>query len=298
MDFFDWLAVPQVVLNFVAISVNSAEEAAETVRLVWVICLCVAAGLYLIGHLFGGFGLMTLAKRRGMQNWWIGFLPFGNTYLLSKLAGDTDVLGKRFKRWGLWCMIAEIAFVLVQTMNVVLQLGFAKGAFFSLQENGYAFDAELFLQRAPEYAWALQLDTAMMISASILRICVIIMFCFLYGSFFRKYYARSPMIMTVLCVILPVRGFVTFAVRKNTPVDYNAYMRRRMEEAMRRNGYEQGGYNQGGYNQGGYNQGGYNQGGYNQSGSGDPFSEYGGGDAGGSVSNGGSDSDDSPFSDF
>lgn len=293
MDFFDWLSVPQVVLNFVSISVNSADEAADTIRLAWIICLCVAAGLYLIGLLFGGFGLMTMAKRRGMQNWWLGFLPFGNTYLLSKLAGETDVLGKRFKRWGLWTMIAEIVFVLVQTVSIVLQLGFAKGAFYSLQEGGYAFDSKLFLQRAPEYAWALQLDTAMMIISSLLGICVLFMFCFLYNSFFRKYYARSPMLMTILCVILPVRGFVSFAVRKNTPVDYDAYMRRRMEEAMRRSGYNQGGYNQGGYNQGGYNQGGYNQGG-----SGDPFSEYGGNGGASGGSGGSSGSDDSPFSDF
>lgn len=293
MDFFDWLSVPQVVLNFVSISVNSADEAADTIRLAWIICLCVAAGLYLIGLLFGGFGLMTMAKRRGMENWWLGFLPFGNTYLLSKLAGETDVLGKRFKRWGLWTMIAEIVFVLVQTVSIVLQLGFAKGAFYSLQEGGYAFDSELFLQRAPEYAWALQLDTAMMIISSLLGICVLFMFCFLYNSFFRKYYARSPMLMTILCVILPVRGFVSFAVRKNTPVDYDAYMRRRMEEAMRRSGYNQGGYNQGGYNQGGYNQGDYNQGG-----SGDPFSEYGGSGGASGGSGGSSGSDDSPFSDF
>lgn len=296
MDFFDWLSVPQVVLNFVSISVNSADEAADTIRLAWIICLCVAAGLYLIGLLFGGFGLMTMAKRRGMEKWWLGFLPFGNTYLLSKLAGETDVLGKRFKRWGLWTMIAEIVFVLVQTVSIVLQLGFAKGAFYSLQEGGYAFDSELFLQRAPEYAWALQLDTAMMIISSLLGICVLFMFCFLYNSFFRKYYARSPMLMTILCVILPVRGFVSFAVRKNTPVDYDAYMRRRMEEAMRRSGYNQGG--QGGYNQGGYNQGGYNQGGYNQGGSGDPFSEYGGSGGASGGSGGSSGSDDSPFSDF
>ena len=33
--------------------------------------------------------------------------------------------------------------------------------------------------------------------------------------------------MTVISVILPLRGFVLFAVRNNTPVDYEAYLRER-----------------------------------------------------------------------
>lgn len=291
MEYFDWMTIPQVVFNYLTFDVSSEQEAAATMRMAWIICLSVAAGLYLIGLLFGGFGLMTMAKRRDVKNWWIGFLPFGNTYLLGKLAGETDVFGKRFKRWGLVTMIAEIVFALVQTMSILLQFNFADSAFYEVVNGSYAFSSDKFLGVNPELGWVLDLDLAMTICSSLLGILTIFLFCFLYSSFFRKYYARSPMLMSVFCVILPVRGFVTFAVRKNNPVDYDAYMRRRMEEAMRRSGYNQGGYGQGGYGQGGYGQ---------QGGSGgDPFSEYGGHDAGGSISPGGSSgSDDSPFSDF
>ena len=292
MEYFYWMSVPQIVFNFVTFNVSDEFEAAETMRMAWVICLTVAAGLYFVGLMFGGFGLMSMAKRSGIKNWGIGFLPFGNTYLLGKLAGETQVFGKRFQKWGLFTMIAEIVFAIVQTLSITLEFNFANGAFYGVIDGAYQFSADKFLGVRPDLAWVLQLNTAMSICSYLMELFVIFMFCFLYSSFFRKYYARSPMLMSAFCVILPVRGFVTFAVRKNNPVDYNAYMRRRMEEAMRRSGYNQGGYGQGGYGQGGYNGGGYNQGG-------SPFSDFGGNDMGGTISPGGSSgSDDSPFSDF
>ncbi len=79
--------------------------------------------------------------------------------------------------------------------------------------------------------------------------------------------------MTFLCAVLPCRGFVLFAVRNNTPIDYNEYMRKRMEEERRR-------YGQGGSD--GMNGG---------SGSDSPFPDFDNSSASGRDSDG-------PFSDF
>ena len=120
--------------------------------------------------------------------------------------------------------------------------------------------------------------------------------CVLFFAFFRKYYARSPFLMTFLCAVLPLRGFVIFAVRNNSPVDYNAWMNQRMQEYARR---QQQMYGQGGYGQNGYG------GQPNTPPPADPFPDYNdgssrGGSSGTSGNAGGSSgsSDEDPFPDF
>ena len=126
--------------------------------------------------------------------------------------------------------------------------------------------------------------------------------CLMFYSFYRKYYARSPFIMMFLSALFPFRGIVIFAVRNNAPVDYDAWMRRKMEEFNRRQQQNRPG-NYGGY--GGYNgQGGGpndpgGSGGYGgaggQGGTGEnPFPDFGGANGSGDSGSG----SDSPFSDF
>ena len=123
--------------------------------------------------------------------------------------------------------------------------------------------------------------------------------CLMFYSFYRKYYARSPFIMMFLSALFPFRGIVIFAVRNNAPVDYDAWMRRKMEEFNRRQQQNRPG-NYGGY--GGYG-GGPNDpgssGGYGgaggQGGTGEnPFPDFGGANGSGDSGSG----SDSPFSDF
>ena len=141
-------------------------------------------------------------------------------------------------------------------------------------------------------------------------LALLFFFCVLFIAFFRKYFARGVFWMTLLSTIVPLRGVAIFAVRNNTPVDYDAYMRRRMEEyARRQQGYGQGGY--GGYGgNGGY--GGYDaDGNRTNAPQDDPFSDFGGspaqnggqgggsdeGSGGSNGGNGGGSSND-PFPDF
>lgn len=289
MEFFDWISVPQVVLSFLDIFANSAEDAVSKSTMIMIICLASAAGLYLIGLLFGGFGLMTMARRKGMKNWWLGFVPFGNTYLAGQLAGDTSVFGAKMKRSGLYAMLAEIVYVGLEVALLVISFLLLNADFYEFVTVGDAgdgywqFSNALFMAKSPEFAWILTLNTVLEVIAYLSRFVALFFFFVMFTAFFRKYFIRSPFLMAFLCSFLPVRGFVLFAVRNNTPVDYNAYMRRRMEEMQRSSRQQQ-------YGDGG-------QGNYGGSAGDSPFSDFGGSPNQNGTSSGGG-SDDSPFSDF
>lgn len=295
MEFFDWLNIPQIIMGYLSFTVESEAEAAAQMIQIMLICVGVAAGLYLAGLLCGGFGLMTMAKKQGIKYWWLGFLPFGNTFLAGKLAGETQMFGQKCKRIGLYAMIAEIVYVALEIALLVVTFLFMREELYVLNTSGetpyYEFSIAKVSELYPENAWLVTFYNAVMYIAQVWWVVLVFLFYVLFTAFFRKYYARSPFLMSFLCAFLPFRGFVLLAVRNNTPLDYTEYMRRRYEQMRQQQQQQYGG--QGGY---GTPYGGYNQGGSGSAG--DPFSEFGKGPSGNGGSGTDGSSEDSPFSDF
>lgn len=291
MEFFDLMSIPQFILSyFTVVSAETAEAYAAYLLRYYTISLSVTVGLYLILLILGGIGLYTMAKRAGMNGRWMAFIPFLNTYYAGKLAGETHFFGQKMKRAGLYAMLMEILYVALEVFLAVTAIILTKTCAYSLEYDRYGNLAWTFnSSRVPSsLQWLVNVQYYTGLIAYLLWFVLLVFMCVLFTALFRKYYARSPVLMTFLCAILPFRGIVLFAVRKNTPVDYNAYMRRRAEEFARRN-QPYGGYNNyNGYNgNGGYNG---NNNGFNGAPPDDPFNEF------GSKSSG--NAPDDPFDEF
>lgn len=241
-----WLDTLTIV-SFLQIAGTIEERIAQMLYYQY-ICIGVGCGLYLVGLIMGGFGLYTMAKRAGVKHGWLGFLPFGNTYLSGKLAGQTNVFGAKMKNPGLWAMLVEIVFVALNIFSLVIGLLMQNAAFYAPEMNeqgqivAYVLDPNLM---PVGMRWMVTASGIIDIACWVFMFAIIFFFCTLYFALFRKYYARSPFLMTFLCALLPARGFVLFAVRKNTPVDYNAFLQQRMRQAQQQYGGGYGG--QGGY---------------------------------------------------
>ena len=194
------------------------------------------------------------------------------------------------KRVGLYAMISEILYVALQlfVFAAVIISYFPEYRTLEVSDGVMTGAAN---EAMP--SWIEPAVTYGNLVAYLLWFFVIVFFCVLFVAFFRKYYARGPILLAFLSAVLPFRGFTIFAVRNNAPVDYNDYIRRRTQAYMRNNGYNQPPYGPYGPGNGGYGSGGPQND--------DPFEGFGGptsdhGASGGSSS--GSSSDDDPFSEF
>lgn len=293
MEFFQWIVVPQTIIDsYLSYNGLAAETISEYVDIILrmnFIALYAALGLYLICHLFGGFGLYTMAKKANISGRWMAFVPFLNTYLSGKLAGEFTVFGKKMKRGGLYTMLVEILLVALYIFVLVVEFQRLDPAFmvekFDASGSWYEFDISLVPLAARGVVQAADILSYI---AYGLEFVLLFFMCILYNAFFKKYYARSPFLMTFLCAVLPLRGYVLFAVRNNAPIDYTAYMRRRMEEAARRQGYNPYGPANGNPYGPPHNGGGS----YTPPSGGpdEPFSDFG--------SSNGSNDENKPFSDF
>lgn len=290
MEFSAWLEVLIlfIVPSYFADKVTREEAIAGTYT-GYFIAIGIAVGLWLIFQVLMGFGIYTIAKRAGIKRPWMGFIPFANTYYLGTITGEARFFGQKMKRAGLYAAIAEGVAVLFTVFDLVCNLVFLQVA--SLEP--VAEDIELFagfneltiqLADVPENLQWLCVFTASVWPWTfkfLVAVVRIVMLYVLFFAFFRKYYARNPAVMTVLSAVLPFRGATIFAVRKNTPVDYGEYTRRRMEAYAARN-YP-------------YGPGGSGTSSAQQPRQDDPFSDY---PSGGGSSSQGDPPPDDPFSDL
>ena len=301
MEFFLIFNFAQLFLMFPAgdtLDIQAQFEAfMATYRQSMFIALGVALGIYLAILILGGIGMHVMAKKRGMKGSWMAFVPFLNTLYAGKLAGEVNVFGKKVKWMGIVATLLEVAFVGLNVLSTVILFSFMRPEYCDpiTTADGLFGGAEFVSSKLPVgMRWMLTADTVCDILIYVFYLFLLLAMCMMFYSFYRKYYARSPFIMMFLSALLPFRGIVIFAVRNNTPVDYDAWMRQRMEEFSRRQQQGRPG-NYGGY--GGYSGPQDGSGSYGDSAQGnEPFSDFGGPNS--SNGSNGSGGGDSPFSDF
>ena len=200
----------------------------------------IAGALALLCLILGGIGLLKLAKKEHIKGSICAFLPFANTWYAGKIAGEARFFGQRMKRAGLYAMLCEMVYAGVEIFRLALNFALTKGEYFTLKRNAEFGESIWSIERARIPSDKQWMYDALMYSDYIsyfFDLIAIIFLCAMFIALFRKYYAKSPVLMMILCTFLPFRGFVLFAVRNNAPVDYNAFMYRRAEEYARRYTY-------------------------------------------------------------
>ncbi len=325
MEFFQFVTTAQYLLEAFGLFQLDVEEVAEALAIIYrefLICVGIGAGVYVLLTVLGGIGLMKMAKRAGVPHAWMGFVPFLNTWYAGKLAGEAHFFGQKMKRAGLYAAIAEGLYSAVSAISLISSFVFLQYSDEGVGYNQLTGESyrtiEVIPSRIPQgLRWLYDFRYGFEVIGALLDFILVVMLFVLFIAFFRKYYARGPILMAFLCALLPFRGITIFAVRNNAPVDYDEYMRRRMEEMARRSQQQygpQGPYGSGPYGNGPYGNGPYGSGPYGGAPQQpkppeDPFSDFdsgnGGSGAGGNGAGGGQDASgggtppsDDPFSDF
>lgn len=198
--------------------------------------------LWIAFFLLQGAGLYTMAKKRGMKKRALAFVPFANIWYIGKLAGECKVFGHKMKRAGLYAMLAQIIATLLTVANIAseLYLFLAHGEPNTVGEGllatydwtgltGFAAAVEKFYC---EYA-----ELLMGIFQMIFGILMLIVLM----GLFKKYAPKNYLLFSFLSLLVPVSRFIViFTVRNRRAIDYDAYIRARQEEYMRRQQYHYG----------------------------------------------------------
>lgn len=226
------------------------------------IALIVAGGIFLALHACKAAALFIMAKKQGKKKLlWCAFLPFANTFLIGELGGEVKFGNLRLKHVGVVAMLAEFVFVACRGFVLgVYAYAFQNGlTYFEVENNmiGWGFNEGVLTDGMYTALNACE------IAGYILSFVVLIAFIFVNIGIFRKYAPDSYIWMVVLCALLPpVEGILLLVFARRTPVDYDKYMRERIEAIRRRQQAQYGPY--GPYGPYGQNPYGQNQNPYGQ----------------------------------
>ncbi len=230
MEFFEYLTIPQIIIQLFR---NGSGITLEELY----ILMGVAGGCYLVCLIFGGLALFAMAERAGIKHSWLGFLPFVNTYYAGKIAGETSCFGHKMKRAGLYAMLAEIVYATLEILYLVSNALLADPAYYETT-FGETTEINFIAGNVPAgLLWMSNASVWFSTLGMIANLVMILFFCIVYNTLFRKYSPQRSYVLTVFAVLLPVRAFLLFAVRNRVPVDYAAYMQERLERMMRQSGF-------------------------------------------------------------
>lgn len=228
MEYFEYLRIPQYILQF-----TRGASGGVSVKELYIM-FGVAGAAYLICMIFGGLALYAIAERAGIKHSWLGFIPFANTYYAGKVTGETLFFGKRMKRAGLYAMLAEIVYTAIEILSLVTSVLIASPEYYETNYMEGSSTLALNLASVPQgIRWMAGASNWLSIASLVADLVMIVLLCAVYNGFYRKYSPRNAYMMTVFSVLLPVRSFLMFAVRNNAPVDFDEYMKERLEQVMR-----------------------------------------------------------------
>ncbi len=88
-----------------------------------IVCL-ITLGICVTIYVLGALGAYKLAKRRGMTNAWLSWLPVGQEYILGKMANNISVEEPPYQKRGWWIAypILSGAMLLFALVNSVIML--------------------------------------------------------------------------------------------------------------------------------------------------------------------------------
>ena len=234
MEYFQYLSIPQYIMQILRGGASGGISLQELYVL-----FAVAGGAYLFCLILGGLSLYVMAERAGLKHSWLGFIPFANTYYAGKIAGEAPFFAKKIKHAGLYAMLAEIVYSLLEIGSLIASVLLANPAYYETSYVSGSATLTFDVTRVPlGLRWMVGGSTWFAILSIVANLVMLVLMCAVYNGMFRQYSPKNTFALTVVSVLLPIRAFVLFSLRNNTPIDYDAYMAARLQEAMRSAGME------------------------------------------------------------
>ncbi len=203
-------------------------------------------------------GLYVIARREGIKNRWMVFIPFVSTYYIAVCGQKNRFLNIDTRIVGLVAAVLEFllaglyVFSIVVSFTVDPYIMYTTGEILPGIESTTTTLNEIdLLAQSPSLGWAVWCYYFMdLYIISWLNLIYMLVMVVLLNCFFQTYSTRRYFLFTVTSVLFPVQGILIFAVRNNKGVNYAEYMRsvqERMYRQYRQQNFEQNPYNQNPY---------------------------------------------------
>ena len=178
----------------------------------------VSAVIYLALFILKGIGIYMLSVNNGVDNGWLGFIPFVSYFQLGRLIGPMSLFRVRFKNIGI---LLGILYLVTFVMGAVLDYIQYFEAFERAVNSdtlALAFDGNRIISE----------DTPLILTfgliQAIISLVYVIVMVFVVIAFFRLYAPNRAILYAIICIFFEsLLGIFIFSVRKNKKGSFYAY---------------------------------------------------------------------------
>lgn len=194
----------------------------------FLIFLAVEVAFYVLRSI----GLYVLAKKNGINNAFIAWIPFAWIYTACKLIGETKIFGWSFDKIALIAMIIfsvnGVANLLYNFFNYFPCVGYVlQGGTLTMEENIIYYGTD-FVNPYGSAAKAIDVACTVIYYVNyILSLVVMVIEIFMYISLFKKFWPQHYVLASVLSAITGLFPIFVFAIRNKPATNYADYVRSR-----------------------------------------------------------------------
>lgn len=254
-----------------SVSISTAETGTVPVKmgLIWAglgISLAVVLALYALRSV----GLFVLAKRQGVKNYGLAFVPFIWIYIACKLVGNARFLNNSFEKLALiFTIIFAISEVLTFAYNFIIYFPLFQylvfhggevvigtlaetskmGIYVSIDGYTNIYTAQQILPFGISVLTIKKVLNIIYYVSGIFDIASVIITITVFINLFRKFWPQHYMLASLLSIFLGLFPIFMFAIRNKSAVNWEDYMRSRYSAYGNPYGNPYSNpYNNGGYN--------------------------------------------------
>lgn len=184
------------------------------VLLITALCIILALGLVVLNYILTSYGFYTLAKRRGIKNPWIAWIPYISCWTVGCIAGDYDAKSGINRKWNkilitlaIILAVCFILFYLVMIVGVVV---------ISLMQNFYY---------VADYDDYMGLFIAVYIAALVMSLVAMVYTICYHISLYKVFESTVPnksLKYLILYMLVPVVGAICVFKCRNLGYEYEA----------------------------------------------------------------------------
>lgn len=167
----------------------------------------------LASYVLRGIGILRMSESRGLQNGWLGFIPFASEYQLGKIAGEVEFGKKTIKKPGVWLVLFPLI-----TYGVFFVVYFALlFGMIGMADFGYGWS-----EPSPGAISAMVIG----IVICYLFLCAgAIMICLLQGLVFHRIFScysdgQKPIFHMLVCLFVPLGSAILLASYGKKPMQH------------------------------------------------------------------------------
>lgn len=188
----------------------------ESIALSMIITFVFAAIIGLVFYIFNSVAIFTMAKRRGIKNYGLAWVPIANLWILGSLADQYDFATKGVKKNARKVLLGlGIGSYALMVGYIVTLINFIAYIFVDIYKSygtGYLVNGANY-QLPPG---ALSYLAAFLISLFVFLVVAIIYSVFCYITFYKIFKSANPsnaVLFIVLSIFFDITPFLLFAVR-------------------------------------------------------------------------------------